>query len=96
MPSISDSNSWQPRGKKLTRQEFEALKADMRKAYVELFLAMRDDLGRNNRGLKRGDLEYLLLVQIHQIGGVPEAQPPVKSTPGQAGAKDSGHGANGV
>lgn len=76
--------------KKLTRAEFEGLKSDLRKAYVELFLAMRDDLGRSNHKLKREDLEYLLLAQIHQMGEVPQAQQP-KKLQDEQGRKDTPH-----
>lgn len=51
---------------KVTAQEFDAMKAPMRRAYLKLFLAMRADVGRSSLFLKRKDLEYLLLVQLNQ------------------------------
>lgn len=53
-------------GQKVTAQEFDAMKAPMRHAYLKLFKAMRADVGRSSLFLKRKDLEYLLFVQLNQ------------------------------
>lgn len=62
---------------KASAQEFDAMKAPMRRAYLKLFLAMRADVGRSSLFLKRKDLEYLLLVQLNQrnVAEIAEMQP---------------------
>ncbi len=60
---------------KVTPQEFEAMKADMRRAYIKLFRAMRADVGRSSLFLRTKDLEYLLLVQLNQRNVVEPRDP---------------------
>lgn len=51
-------------GAKVSRAEYEKMKAGMREAYVNLFFAMRADAGRSSRKLKKEDIEYLLFIRF--------------------------------
>lgn len=53
-------------GTKVSRGELNTLKAGMRKAYVNLFIAMRADAGRSSRKFKKEDMEYLLFIRFGQ------------------------------